>query len=79
MISRDVWPGRLELTASQPISLFHLDPLDIPTDQLTKKFGQGWNVIIGKHYASDAAAVSGTVLKMYYQGVYGIDIWKNER
>ena len=48
-------------------------------DQLTKKFGQGWNVIIGKDYANNVGAVKGTVLQMYYQGVYGIDIWKAER
>ena len=47
-------------------------------DQLQKKFGTGWNVVIGKAYGAATTAVSGNVLQFYYQGVYAVDIWKCE-
>ena len=61
--------------------------------QLQKKFGNGWNVIIGKGYGAAVTAVKvilfifmqiirkyiqGTALQFYYQGVYAVDIWKCE-
>ncbi|CBY15725.1 unnamed protein product [Oikopleura dioica] len=46
---------------------------------LNKKFGVGWNIVIGKAFHSEFQAVKGTVLMMYYQGVYGIHIWKSEK
>merc|ERR1712035_103767 len=47
-------------------------------DQLQKKFGTGWNVVIVKAYGAATTAVSGNVLQFYYKGVYAVDIWKCE-
>merc|ERR1711917_219842 len=47
-------------------------------DKLQKKFGTGWNVVIGKANGAATTAVSGNVLQFYYQGVYAVDIWKCE-
>ena len=47
-------------------------------DQLQKKFGNGWNIVIGRAYGTNTTAVKGTVLQFYYQGVYAIDVWKCE-
>merc|ERR1711892_207872 len=46
--------------------------------QLQKKYGNGWNVIIGKGYGAAVTAVKGSALQFYYQGVYAVDIWKCE-
>merc|ERR1719435_522205 len=48
-------------------------------ETLCKKFGSGWNVVIGKNYGIEGQAVEGTTLQMFYQGVYAVDIWKAER
>ena len=37
-------------------------------ETLLKKFGTGWNVVMGKSYGLEGKAVEGTTLQMFYQG-----------